>query len=117
VPLELKVLADPAEVAGAVADRTQDAAATVARQTRHQVRRLEDRFHENPLAVGAAALAIGAAVGLALPHTAKEDELMGSARDSLMDQARATTDDAINKVKHVADEAKQAVKQTSGDST
>lgn len=90
-------------VAGAIADRTQDAAATVARQTRHQARRLEDRFYESPLAVGAATLAAGLAVGLALPATDEEVELMGGARDRMVDRARDVASETTEKVRHVAE--------------
>ncbi len=64
--------------------------------------RLENRFEQtlrdNPLAVGAVALAIGAAIGLAVPSTRKEDELMGQARDKVMDQAQHLAGDALDKV-------------------
>src|SRR5262249_30721145 len=43
---------------------------------------------ETPLAVGAVALAVGVAVGLALPGTPHEDRMLGPARDRLMDQAQ-----------------------------
>jgi hypothetical protein len=93
-------LADRAQhAAGAVADRAQHAAETVADraqhvasqvadQTRYQARRVEDRFYESPLAVGAATLALGLAAGLALPATEREVELMGDARDRLVDRAK-----------------------------
>ena len=58
----------------------------------------EATMRDNPLAVGAVALAIGAAVGLALPHTAKEDELMGAAKDRLIDRAQGMAHDALQKV-------------------
>ena len=42
---------------------------------------------ENPLAVGAIALAVGAAVGLALPATRTEQKVIGNAGSKLIDQA------------------------------
>jgi hypothetical protein len=74
--------------AGELADRAQEMAGSMADETRHQARRLEDQFYENPLAIGAAALTLGVAIGLAIPETRKEQELMGSARDRLADRAR-----------------------------
>jgi len=63
----------------------------VVRRAGHEFERAEAGFErtmrENPLALGAVALAVGAAVGLSLPHTAKEDELMGQAKDRLFDRA------------------------------
>jgi hypothetical protein len=40
-------------------------------------------LQENPLAVGTLAVGVGAAVGLAIPETSKEHEVMGEARDNL----------------------------------
>ena len=46
-------------------------------------------MEHNPLAVGAVAMAVGAAVGLALPETRREQELMGDARDRVVDNAKS----------------------------
>jgi uncharacterized protein YjbJ (UPF0337 family) len=65
-------------------------------------RGVEDQLQENPLAVGAVALAIGAAIGLALPHTRQEDEWMGKTKDRLLDRAEGAAHEAIAKVEEVA---------------
>ena len=97
-------LADRAqEAAGQVATRAQDVAGTVAERTRYQARRVEDRFYENPLAIGAATLALGLAAGLAVPTTRREVELMGDTRDRLVDQVREVTQETKEKVQHVAE--------------
>jgi ElaB/YqjD/DUF883 family membrane-anchored ribosome-binding protein len=54
---------------------------------------------ENPLAVGAAAVAVGAAVGLALPSTRIEQEYMGEASEKIVDKAQQVARDAMDKVK------------------
>jgi ElaB/YqjD/DUF883 family membrane-anchored ribosome-binding protein len=54
---------------------------------------------ENPLAVGAAAVAVGAAVGLALPGTRIEQEYMGEASEKIVDRAQQVARDAMDKVK------------------
>jgi ElaB/YqjD/DUF883 family membrane-anchored ribosome-binding protein len=54
---------------------------------------------ENPLAVGAAAVAVGAAVGLALPSTRLEKEYMGEASEKIVDKAQQVARDAMDKVK------------------
>ncbi|GAC1352676.1 MAG: hypothetical protein NVS3B20_12690 [Polyangiales bacterium] len=64
----------------------------------------ETALRENPLAVGAVALAIGAAVGLSLPHTAKEDEWMGGTKDRLFERAEEAAHDALQKVEGKVDE-------------
>lgn len=44
-------------------------------------------FRDEPLVFGAIAVAVGAAIGAALPPTRREDEWMGQTRDDLRDQA------------------------------
>jgi len=66
-------------------------------------------IEENPLAVGAVALALGAAVGFAIPLTAKENEYLGEYRDSVVEKAQATAQDAIGTVKQMATEAQKAI--------
>jgi len=58
----------------------------------------------NPLAVGAAAMAIGAAVGMALPESRREQELMGDTRDRLFDRAQEMAGDAVDRAKQTARE-------------
>jgi hypothetical protein len=69
--------------------------------TRRARNGFERVMHENPLLVGAAAALVGAAVGLALPETERENELMGEARDHVIEQAQ--------------DVARSAIKETAGD--
>jgi len=45
-------------------------------------------MEENPLAVGATILTLGAIAGFALPSTRKEDSLMGETRDQLFSSVR-----------------------------
>ena len=63
-------------------------------------------LEENPLAVGAVALAVGAAVGLALPATRYESEFMGEYSSQLLDKAQTAAGDLVDRVKEVAAEAK-----------
>jgi ElaB/YqjD/DUF883 family membrane-anchored ribosome-binding protein len=81
-------------------------------RSREQARRvrtdLERMIEENPLAVAAGAGAIGLALGLLLPHTRREDRVMGPARDQLLDRAGET----IERVKEAAAEAAQEVTET-----
>lgn len=59
-------------------------------------------IEENPLAVGVAALAVGAAIGLAMPSTSYENELFGQANANLRAKAEEVTRDAFEKVQHLA---------------
>jgi phage-related protein len=66
-------------------------------------------IEENPLAVGAVALALGAAVGFSIPSTSYEGELMGEARHNLLQKAQDTAGELVDKVKQVASEAQKTI--------
>jgi ElaB/YqjD/DUF883 family membrane-anchored ribosome-binding protein len=88
--------------AGELADQFQSKASqvpNVARQVQDNASRV---VQENPLAVGAIAMAVGTAVGMALPATRPEREYMGQARDSLIGRAENVASDAMNKVEESA---------------
>ncbi len=76
----IQKLDDAKSAAGATAEAARDAYQHV----------LED----NPLILGACAMIAGLAIGLLIPSTQREDEMMGAQRDSLLDQARAIVDNA-----------------------
>lgn len=101
--------------ASSVADRTKDVAGTVADRSRQQARRAESTFYEQPLAVGAATIALGLAAGMAIPATDREVRLMGDARDKLVDRAREmaheTREKVENVVERVAEDAKDTARQ------
>lgn len=105
-----------ADAAHGVADRARGLASTVADTSRHQARRAEDLLHEQPLAVGAFALAIGLAAGFALPVTDREVEMMGDARDRVVDRVKEAAQETTGKVQAVAErvvsETQQTVKET-----
>jgi hypothetical protein len=79
------------------------------RQIMRAERGIESTLRANPLALGAVAIAIGTAIGLALPHTRVEDEWMGDTKERLLHQAEDMAGQAIHK-------AEEAVGQlTAGD--
>lgn len=63
---------------------------------------VEDVVREHPIAVGAALIATGAAIGLALPRTVLEDTWLGRERDHLVSSAQRLAKDAVSKVESVA---------------
>ena len=73
----------------------------------------EEQVQNNPLVVGAVALAVGAAVGFAIPSTRYEGELMGEARDQLVDKAQSAASGLVDQAQSVATDlvgqAKEAV--------
>jgi ElaB/YqjD/DUF883 family membrane-anchored ribosome-binding protein len=73
-------------------------------------------LHENPMAMGAAALAAGLGIGLLLPTTARENRLFGERRDQLLDAAKAKAHEvgevASEAARRAATAAKDSAKQT-----
>ena len=90
-----------------VGHRIQHVAADVRETTRLQAYRVEEGFQrtlqDNPLAIGAVALAVGLATGFAIPESRREARLMGPARDRLVDRAREAASDAKERVQEVAE--------------
>lgn len=62
-------------------------------------------LEEKPWAIGAVALVAGAAIGLAIPSSRYEGELMGEARYNLLNKAQETATGLVDKAKQVATEA------------
>lgn len=104
------------EVAGTVKERTsgvssqaRQKATRIAHGAKHQTRRAKLGFwqmmEDNPLAVGAAALAVGLLAGYAIPSTDKEDELLGETRDHFLGTVREAGQEALEKGKHIAETA------------
>jgi hypothetical protein len=73
------------ERASATARQMGDQAADTAYRVRNGFERL---LESNPLMVAAAAVAVGATVGLALPETETENEWFGETRDTMVEQAQ-----------------------------
>jgi ElaB/YqjD/DUF883 family membrane-anchored ribosome-binding protein len=101
-----------ADRASELKDRVEERAGELSSQARWQTRRiktnLEHAAEENPLALAVGAAVLGLALGLLLPGTQREDEIMGSARDQLVDRAEET----VERAKDAAVEAGQQVKET-----
>jgi ElaB/YqjD/DUF883 family membrane-anchored ribosome-binding protein len=96
------------QTAGQVADTVGQKAGqgaqqvqTVARDVGYNAGRA---LQENPLAFGAIAVAVGTAVGMALPSTRKEQEMLGPARDQLIGRAEQTAPQALSSAEQQARE-------------
>nr|WP_306263609.1 DUF3618 domain-containing protein [Pararhizobium sp. IMCC3301] len=68
-----------------------------------------DFYDRQPLVIGALALAVGAALGGALPRTKTEDGLMGSQSDMLYDEAERIFKEEKSKAMEVAKSVKNEV--------
>ena len=78
------------------------------RMGRRTGRGLMNALQDEPLVFGAIAVAVGAAIGAALPSTRREDEWMGETRDHLRDEALERGRDTLHRAEHVAERAYEA---------
>jgi hypothetical protein len=99
------------ETAGNLANRSTEALSHLGSRAREGATEVSDRFgqllRENPLAVGAVALAAGTAVGLALPSTRFESEYIGETSERLVDKAEEVARGALDKVQDAAKQMTQ----------
>ena len=70
-----------------------------------------DFGRENPLAVGALALAAGVGVGLLLPSTQREDELLGAARDRMVGEVTGSVEGLKRTAKGTAHDVSDAFRE------
>lgn len=107
------------DTVGRLAGTAGETVGSVAEGVRYQASETQGQFQrillENPLAVGAIAVAVGAAVGLAVPETPQEHQLMGTARDKLVDRAQSVAQDTLQRVQQATGEAMQRVEEVAGD--
>jgi len=78
-------------------------------QLRKAQERTEQLIHENPLVVGALAIVAGVGVGMLLPATRRENQLLGQTRDRLLHDAQATASRLGETAQHAAHELKSAL--------
>ncbi len=105
--------------AGDKARHLSDDARRSARQVRERSRRqwqhashgARDFFETNPLAIGAAALAVGALIGAALPETDAEKRLLGEKGEKLTDKAKALMESSVNDLAQAGKAGAQAAKE------
>jgi hypothetical protein len=81
---------------------TREATRSARRAGRRAQSELARMTRENPLAIGAGALLLGATVGLAIPETERENELLGDTRDSMLDRAQQMARTAASRAQDVA---------------
>jgi len=80
----------------------------ISRTGRRASNRVGQIMTDNPLLVGAGALLVGAAFGLAVPETDRENEWMGDARNTFVKRAQRAAGDAANRIKKTANEVADA---------
>lgn len=102
--------------AGQLGEQVQQQAAYVSEQAGVYAQRagetVQRSLEENPLIFGGVALAIGAVVGLALPQTRRENEMMGQWRDEVIHSAQEVAQDALQRAEKVVEEVRPELEQT-----
>jgi Protein of unknown function (DUF3618) len=113
-----EVGADVQQIAQEAADGAQDRvreaqwqAQGLISDTQSQVDRT---WNENPLALGALAVGVGAAIALAIPETQKEHELMGEQRDQLLGKVSSVASDALDGAQTKVQEVAEQIQSDSG---
>lgn len=93
------VISQSYDRASSMAHEARDRARETARRARSGFANL---LESNPLMVGAAAMAVGATIGLALPETERENEWMGETKDNLMERAQDVARSTVTEVRQAA---------------
>ncbi|MEA2722775.1 MAG: hypothetical protein QOH59_546 [Gemmatimonadales bacterium] len=102
-----EVASDVGGLTARAQERVGELGGRARRQTQRVKTNLEHAATENPLILAIGATVAGLVLGLLLPGTERENELLGPARDQLMDRAEKTAD----RVKDAATEAGREVKE------
>ncbi|HLD66640.1 MAG TPA: DUF3618 domain-containing protein [Pseudomonas sp.] len=89
-------------------ERLGNSATRVAEALKQQAQHARGSFdhllHEQPLALGAVGIAVGALLGASLPLTRQEDRLLGATRDTLAHKAKALAEQGYEKAQGLAHE-------------
>jgi len=77
-----------------------------------QVGRLKDMAERNPLGLAVGAAAAGFVVGLLVPSTRMENEHLGEVSDRVVDAAKDTAGEVVERGKQVASDAAETAKES-----
>jgi len=98
-------------VAGGVGDVAGNVVGGVQQGAQKATNELERMLQENPLAVGGVALVVGAVIGMMLPATEKENQLLGKVHDNLMEKAGEAVQQTMDKVGNVTEQVTNTAKE------
>jgi ElaB/YqjD/DUF883 family membrane-anchored ribosome-binding protein len=109
------------DAASTASQSVRDAASTASLRARETWQStsttVDDWVHENPLAAGALAVAVGAAIGLSVPSSRFEDRTLGERRDIALERARVKArelkDTVTQRAKNVANAVEDLTAPTS----
>lgn len=94
-----------AHVAHDAQDFAKHTVEDVSRRGKELGSKTQEQYDRNPLYFGAAMVAVGTAVGLAIPISRKEEEVMGAVRDHVMHKAEQLAHDKVIQVSDLAQKA------------
>ena len=107
---------EAAEKVGTLSGQVQVTAGSLGTQVKTSAQQgagwFSTTIQENPLVIGAIALAGGLALGLVVPETAYENKTLGKTRDQLLDKATEAASDLTHKVTAVAQTAAREAVET-----
>lgn len=96
-------------------DRLRHSVGHTGKEIRHQAHRASEGFQhllkDQPLAVGAAGVALGAIIGGSLPSSHVEDKLMGRARDDVLNKAKEASEEITQRVENVGKKSARDIKE------
>ena len=96
-----------------IKNTVNDTSSKAAYAAQVQVRRAREGFNslleEQPLILGALGIALGAAIGAALPPTEQEDRLLGGVRDQTVSKVTELTSETYDQVRETVKQAGEAV--------
>lgn len=98
---------DLRETAGQASRRVQQRAYRAQSQ-------LQRTWNESPLLIGGAAVLLGALIGSAIPETERENELMGDARDNMIEGVEEAVKGKVEEVQNAATKAVTQVQKAAG---
>jgi ElaB/YqjD/DUF883 family membrane-anchored ribosome-binding protein len=103
------------QTAGQAVSQVQQTASQVPYQVQGAARQVGDNagrmFQENPLAMGAIAVAVGTAVGLVLPTTAMERNVLAKPASEALNKAEEAASQALGQAEQQAREAEQQARE------
>lgn len=82
------------ELAGNAKEKVSHAAEQVSEKAKRTGNTLQRFFESNPLIASAGVVVLGAAIGALIPETEKEKQIMGQARDQIVDRAKGVAQHA-----------------------
>lgn len=103
-------------VATGAASQVGDTVMSIANKAQHTQGRIRQMVQESPDAMGIVAAAVGSVAALSISETRREQELLGEARDTLVQQVQTSAQSTMEKVQNVASEVGETIeRETKGE--